>query len=120
MGPLVAYSQVSTIELVKILNNHKADAIYFYENNWKKFREKALEDHQISSYNLFINNENVDAPFDIILITNFADSIALQNSEVVFQKIINEIRPNGPLLLTEKKPNDFRMRFFNGEFYLKE
>lgn len=57
-------------------------------------------------------NANATTIFDIILITEYADSVQLRLGEERFQKIIKETRPNGPRLLNEHKPADFRQNVF--------
>jgi hypothetical protein len=112
----VSYGQVHSIsvaDFVKIKNDKKKEALYFYENNWKVYRDSALKHKYIASYKLFTAKPDSVADFDIILITEYADSTQLKYSEDRFQKIIKQLRPNGPKLLNEFKPNDFRQNVFS-------
>lgn len=52
------------------------------------------------------------AAFDLMLITEYADSTQLRLSEDGFQQIIKSTRPNGMKLLNELKPSDFRQNLF--------
>ncbi|WP_445716919.1 hypothetical protein [Flavobacterium sp.] len=113
------FSQISTYEFVKINNDYKNETIYYYEYNWKIFREKALKQKHITSYELVVNEKNVNPNFDIILITTFKDSLALSKAEEVFQKIIKETRPNGPILLNDIKPKEFKTNIFVYTFKTK-
>jgi hypothetical protein len=47
-----------------------------------------------------------------MLITEYADSTQFKLNEGRFQEIIQATRPNGPKLLNELKPNDFRQNVF--------
>lgn len=50
--------------------------------------------------------------FDIMLFTGYADSSQLKLSEERFREIIKSINPNGPKLLNELKPAEFRQNIF--------
>jgi len=99
---------ITVIEYVEILNNNRDEAIHFYENNWKVFREKALEMKYISSFNMHILNEEGESDVDILLITEFANQKEFALSEARFQDIIKSMRPKGPVLLNEHKADTFR------------
>ena len=99
---------ITVIEYVKILDNKRDEAIHFYENNWKVFRQKALEMNFISSFDLLILNGDDESDFDILLITEFANQEEFALSEPRFQDIIKTTRPNGPTLLNQLKPDSFR------------
>jgi len=43
---------VSVMDFVKIKNDKKTEALYYYENNWKVYREVAVERGLIHSYQL--------------------------------------------------------------------
>lgn len=99
---------VSVVDFVKIKNNKTQEAIYFYMNNWKVYREIALQKKYIISYQLLLNKPGGAAGYDIMLITTYKDSIQYKNSEANFAEIIKANRPAGPKLLNEVKPPDFR------------
>ena len=103
---------ISIYDFVKIKNNHTKEALYFYEQNWKHYRDIALKKKFIVSYRLVSAIPDTAADFDLILITEYADSLAYARSEENFAQIIKEARPNGPLLLNELKPADFRINLF--------
>ncbi|MEO6633009.1 MAG: hypothetical protein ABIN13_14845 [Mucilaginibacter sp.] len=98
---------VSVIDFVKIKNNKREEALYFYHNNWKVYREIALKKGYISSYNMLLTRPG-SSSYDIMLITTYKDSIQQKNSEANFAEIIKAERPNGPKLLNDIKPADFR------------
>lgn len=103
---------ISTIDFVKIKDNRQPEAIFFYKNNWKIFRDIAIKEGYIKSYNILTTIADSKANFDLILITEFADSSQLKLSEERFAQIIKSIRNNGPKLLNELKPKDFREMAF--------
>jgi hypothetical protein len=108
---------VSQIDFVTIKDARKAEALYFYENNWKVYREMALKKGYIRSYNLLTTNADSPADFDIMLVTEYTDSTQYKGSETHFQQIIKELRPGGPKLLNELKPADFRINLYSKVAY---
>ena len=103
----IAPQPVSVIDFVKIKNNKREEAFYFYNNNWKVYREIALKRGQISSYQILLTRPE-NSSYDIMLVTTYKDSIQQKNSEANFAEIIKAERPNGPKLLNDAKPADFR------------
>ncbi len=99
---------VTVTEFIKITNDKRAEAIFYYENNWKAFRKAAIERGVIDSFDLIVSKSDEKLDFDIILITRFKDSSSFDKAEENFQVIIKEIRPDGIKLLNETKPSDFR------------
>jgi hypothetical protein len=114
---LTVFSQSTTItviETVKIKDNKRAEALFYYENNWKLLREKALEKGSIHSYELIEATADEKADFDIVLVTRYAHQAQFDKSEENFQKLIKElITDKGGLKLKNKlKPADFRQNMF--------
>lgn len=105
-------SSITKIDFVKITGGKKNEALYFYENNWKVFRDIALDKGYIKSYELLIAVTDSISNFDLMLITEYADSIHEKLSEERFQQIIKETRPFGPKLLNTLKPNEFRQNLY--------
>lgn len=105
-------NSISTLDFVQIKNDRRIETLFFYENNWKVYREIAVERGFIKSYRLLATTKNTTANFDFILITEYRDSLQFKASEYNFQKIIKEVRPSGPKLLNDLKPNDFRENLF--------
>ena len=68
----ISYGQsettITTIDFVKIKNNKRQEALYFYENNWKVYRDIALKNDYIKSYKLLTTSADSTANFDLILI----------------------------------------------------
>lgn len=111
---VIAQKQASimTIDFVKIKNNNRAEALFYYENNWKVFRDIALERGYIKSYKLLTTTADTTANFDLILMTEYGDSTQYNLGEKRFQEIIKETRPGESRLLNELKPGDFRQNLF--------
>jgi hypothetical protein len=103
---------ITTIDFVKIKDNRRKEALYFYENNWKLYRDIALKNGYIKSYKLLTTTADTTANFDLILITEYADSSQFKLNEERFQQIIKAARPDGPKLLNELKPADIRQNLF--------
>ena len=100
------------MDFVKIEDGKKAEAIFYYENNWKLYRDIAIKKKLITSYQLVEAIADSLNNFDLILITTYADSAQFLKSEENFRDIIKSVRPNGPVLLNELKPADFRKNVF--------
>lgn len=104
--------QVTLMDFVKIKDGKKAEAMFFYENNWKIYREIALKKRIIHSYEIVEAAPDSLNNFDLILITTYKDSVHYLKSEENFRPILEAARPNGPLLLNDVKPADFRQNVF--------
>lgn len=97
---------ITTIENVKILNNNRAEALYYFKNNRKVLRDKAKAKNYITSYSLDETKFSETEPFHIKLTTVYENKTQYENREKHFQKLIKE---NGSLkLLNDKKPGEFR------------
>lgn len=103
---------VSVMDFVKIRDGKKAETLYFYENNWKIYRDAAMERGLIHSYQLVMAAPDSLNNFDLVLITTYKDSAQYLKSEENFQPILKELRPNGPKLLNQLKPAEFRQNVF--------
>ena len=107
-----AQSSITKIDFVKIKEGKKTESLYFYENNWKVYRDIALQKGYIKSYQLLLTVADSLSNFDLMLITEYADSAQEKLSEERFQQIIKETRPNGPKLSNNLKPNEFRQNLY--------
>lgn len=104
-------NSISSIDFVKIKNNNREEALYYYENNWKALREVAIKKDYIQSFQLLLTDDDEKANFDIMLVTVYKDEAQYEKSETNFQEII-EARPDGLKLLNDKKPGAFRELVF--------
>lgn len=103
-------SHISTIEFVEILNNNRAEALFYFKNNWKVLREKALSQNLISGFQLMENKKSEAAPFDLMLMTRYATNKQYLDREKSFQVLISE--SGGLQLMNDKKPSEFRKSVF--------
>ena len=94
------------MDIVKVKNELWNEALYFFDNNWKVFREEAIKQGIISSYQMLVNKAD-SVNNNIVLITEYSDSLSYRKSEENFRPILKKIRPNGPVYLNEKKRSDF-------------
>jgi thiol-disulfide isomerase/thioredoxin len=99
---------LETIDFVKVKDGKRDEARYFYENNWRFYRDAAVKRGVIDSYEYIDAASEKDSSFDIILITRYRGEEQFRNSERGFEPIIKELTPNGPFLKGTSKPDDFR------------
>jgi len=105
--PLSALADVVSVDFVRILNGNTEEAVYYYENNWKQYRIAAVEKGIISSYRLLVKMGEEEQT-DIILITAYATQEQYENREENFAPLMRAIRKDGPALLNDKLPGEFR------------
>jgi len=107
------YAQpITVMDFVQVKEEHRAEAFYYYEHNWKLFRDIALKKGFIVSYRLEETVADAAGEFNLILITEYKDSVFFQNSEANISGIINMVRPGGPALLNSLQPDEFRKKLF--------
>lgn len=99
-------------DFVKIKDGRREEALYFYENNWKVYREEAKRRGVIESFELIDARSEKSSDFDLILITRYWGEDQYKNSEKNFEPILKQLRPNGPLLKNSLKPEEFRQSVF--------
>lgn len=104
---------ISTVDFVQILNNNEAEAIFYFENNWKILRKMAIEKGYIKSFEFLVTSFSKNAPFNFIFITTYKNKEQFLKREQNFQELI-KIKGNLKLL-NNKKPNDFRKTIFSKE-----
>lgn len=103
--------RLTTIEFVEVVNNNKAEALFYFQNNWKVLRDKAIKKNYIHSYQLLETPASDDAPFQIMLVTTYQNKAQYDQREEHFQELIKE---SGSLkLLNNKKPVEFRKSLFS-------
>jgi thiol-disulfide isomerase/thioredoxin len=99
---------ISVVEFVKVKGGKRDEARYYYENNWRAYRDAAVKRGVIDSFEYIEVAAPHNAAFDIILITRYKGEAQFKNSEKAFEPIMKELRPKGPLLKGMFKPDDFR------------
>lgn len=99
-------THISMIDYVQVLNENKAEALFYYQNNWQQLRIKALKKGYIESYQLLETKPTTGTPYTFMLITTYKNKAQYEASEKNFQKLIDA--SNGLKLLNNKKPTAFR------------
>ncbi len=107
-APIAGNGVFMTLDFVKIKDGKRDEARYYYENNWRFYRDAAVKRGVIDSFEYIDVNSGPETPFDIILITRFRGEDQFKNSEAGFAPIIKELTPNGPFLKGTSKPDEFR------------
>mgnify|MGYP001947179251 FL=1 len=111
MWLLPVYSQtINVIEAIKIKNEHREEALFYYHNNWRALRLTALDLHYIDSFELVEITPQTNAEFDLLLVTRYVNKTQQSQSEQRFEKII--ANSPGLKLLNGIKPSDFRESVF--------
>ncbi len=87
-------TSIVSMDFIKVKNGHYKEALFFFENNWKLFRDSAMKLGGIKSYKLLKNNTD-SSKADIILMTEYFDKDSYLKREEIFQPIMKSIRPNG-------------------------
>ena len=103
-------TKITTLETVEILNENRDEAIFYYENNWKHLRVKAIQQNFIHSFQILETTYSDETPFHLVLMTTYYDAEQYKNREEHFAELINQM---GSLkLLNTKKPSEFRRSVF--------
>lgn len=103
---------VVLMDFVRVKEGRFAEALFYYQNNWKIYRDEALRKGYITGYRILETTADSAANFHLVLITEYADSVQYSNSEKNFEGILKALRPNGSLLLNNLQPADFRQNLF--------
>lgn len=104
--------KVAIYDFVKVKNNRFEEALYYYQQNWKLYREAAQAKNYISSYKIVKLDGDSSAPFHLVLITEYPDSTAWKASEKNFEPILKKLRPDGPVYLNSMKADEFRQNVY--------
>lgn len=105
---LTALAQnIKTMDIVKVNARYEKEALYFYNENWKAFRNEALKKGFISGFEMLRTATDSTNHFQLILITEYADSTSFQNMERNFEPIMKAISPKGPRMLNEVPRKEF-------------
>lgn len=105
--------KITTIETVEILNGNEEEAVYYFQNNWKQLRIKAVEKGYIHSFQLLKTTFTEDTPFHLMLVTTYANEEQFNNREPHFSELIKA--SDGLKLLNDKEPSEFRKSVFSVE-----
>lgn len=113
--PILSFAQsneqISTMDFVQIVDNNKAEALFYYQHNWMQLRKEAVNKGYIHSYQLLETEATAEAPFHLVLITTYGNASQFEQRETHFQELIKE--QGGLKLLNQKKPPEFRKTLFS-------
>jgi hypothetical protein len=113
--PTSCFAEVLTIDFVKVLNGNDEEAVFYYEHNWKRHRIEAAKRGYISSYELLVRTSG-EGPAGILLITRYASEQDYDNREKNFRVVMQSTSGDGPLLMTDMPPSEFREVVDTGVF----
>lgn len=82
-----AGDSVWSVDLVRTLPGAQADYVRSIETNWANARRLARERGAVLSYRAFVAPPDSARGWDVLLMTEYADSAAWQAREEVFQAI---------------------------------
>ena len=99
-------TRISSIDFVQVLDNNHEEARYYYENNWRWLRALAVEKGYISDYAYYLVERTEETPYDMILVTVYANQEQANRREDHFAELIEQ--KGGLRLLNDKKPATFR------------
>lgn len=110
---IAAKAQVTTVDIVKVKGEYEKEALYFYENNWKVFREEGLKARFISGFQLVESERDTAGVVTLVLMTHFADSVSYANVEKNFRPIMQRVSPGGPKMLNSVGRKEFIIEMAN-------
>ena len=96
---------IVSMDFIKVKNGHYEEALFFFENNWKLYRDSAMKSGAIKSYKLLRNNTD-SSKADIILMTEYFDKDSYLKREEIFRPIMKSIHPNGGVSKNNLKRDD--------------
>lgn len=106
----LAREKITSVDFVQVLNDYHAEALFYYQNNWQRYRKQAQTKGYIESYQILQTEPNDKVPFHFMLITTYPDQQAFDKREEHFQPLIET--GGGLKLLNDLKPGEFRKTLF--------
>lgn len=97
----------TTLDIIECRPGYERECLYFYENNWKLFREEALDRNFISGYQILRTAPDSISAVTLLLLTEYPDSTTFAETEDNFQPLMGELRPDGPDLLNSVSRSEF-------------
>lgn len=100
--------EITVLEVAAVPPGKINEAVFYYTNNWAKYRDSALKAGFIVSYRLQQSVPDSNGTIQLILMTGYKNEEQLAGSEAHFSGILKSLRPAGPVLLNNKQPAEFR------------
>jgi len=107
LAAMPAQASINTVDLVRVKSGHIEEAVYYYEQNWKKFREDARAAGYILGYRLLVDRR-LTGQETLLLITEYADEEQYARREENFALVMEASNEGGIMLLNEVEPGEFR------------
>jgi hypothetical protein len=104
---------ITAVDIVSIDARYRAEAEYFYRENWLAFRKEALKKGVITSFRQLKTPPDSTGRYTLMLLTTFADSTAFAHREERFAPIMKAISPNGPRMLNQVPRSAF-LKYVSG------
>lgn len=105
--------KISTMDFVQIVDKNKAEAMYYFQNNWEVLRNMAIKKGYIHSYQFLESPIGEGEPFQFIFVTTYLNKEQYDLREKHFSALIKE---RGQLkLMNDKQPDAFRKSLFTKE-----
>lgn len=82
-------TSVWTLDLVRTLPGQQAEYLRNIENNWASARNLAREQGAVLSYRALATTPDSARGWDVLLMTEYADSTAWADRETIFQAIFD-------------------------------
>ncbi len=82
-------NSVWTMDLIRTLPGQQQNYINSIKSNWASARQLADERGAVLSYNAFSAEPDSSRGWDVVLMTEYADSISWEKREEIFQDIFN-------------------------------
>ena len=103
---------VTSVDIVKVKNGYVNEATYFFENNWKLYRDSALANNFISGYRIMKTVAD-SAQTTFMLFTEYRSRQSYFDREKNFQPLMKKLRPSGPIYMNNLKRDDILHRSEN-------
>lgn len=90
--PVAESESVWSVDLVRLLPDGGDEYVGNIRDNWAQARDIALEDGDVISFRALIAEPDSVREWDIILMTEYRDSLSWANRETVFSEIFESAR----------------------------
>lgn len=97
--------KVITVDIVQMKSGYEKEVLYFYENNWKVYRDSALNRGFITGYQL-LQQFDSSGKNQVMLLTMYKNREMYEKRETLFRPIMSALRPNGPVYLNHLRRNE--------------
>ncbi|MDX1421093.1 MAG: hypothetical protein R3181_14095 [Rubricoccaceae bacterium] len=100
-GPAASSPSVWSIGYARTHPGAQAGYLTFLELNWAEARRRAIEEGVVRSFRILARPDTAEAPWDVMMITEYADSAAYADREAYFTAMF--ARPDWETRLVDGK-----------------